>query len=300
MYWQDGSNVVLYRMGANSGDEVRAGEVWRVLASAFLHGNVAHLLVNMIALAALGPVLERLLGPQRYLILYALSALGGGLASALLRGPGIAVGASGAIWGLMAAGLGLALRPRGLLPPLRLDYVRRRAAIPLVINLLYSFTPGIDLHAHIGGGAVGIALMLTGVITRGVDPVWTEASDAPPRKRPSAVVTGGALVLAIALIGSVVMALAEGRPWQVNQPPVLARVQLADTGVSLELPEALALSLIEKNKAGTRTFSFVNFNSAHVGVDAMMVVHPDPVPPEQLDEIMKMMRRSRPSAAIPS
>lgn len=68
---------------------------------------------QLIALASFGLMLERLLGPERYIVLYGLSALGGGLASALLRGPGLAVGASGAIWGLMAAGVGLAVWPRG-------------------------------------------------------------------------------------------------------------------------------------------------------------------------------------------
>jgi len=94
--WSDGNfPLVLYRMGANSGAAVREGEVWRVVASMFLHLNVEHIAVNMIALAAFGPVLERLLGPQRYLLLYGLSGLGGGIASALLSHAGFSVGASG-------------------------------------------------------------------------------------------------------------------------------------------------------------------------------------------------------------
>src|SRR6185369_182404 len=141
---------------------------------------VGHLAVNMIALASFGPLLERLLGPRRYILLYGLSGLGAGLASALLRGPGVSVGASGAIWGLMAAGVGLALWPRGLLPLLRLDQARRRATFPLVINIAYSFSPGVDLWAHFGGGLVGFALMATGLITRGVDPLWTDHATALP------------------------------------------------------------------------------------------------------------------------
>src|SRR5262245_18600545 len=39
-YWADGHfNPVLFRMGANSGAEIKAGEVWRLLASAFLHAT---------------------------------------------------------------------------------------------------------------------------------------------------------------------------------------------------------------------------------------------------------------------
>ena len=46
-----------------------------------------------------------LLGWRRFLVLYAASALAGGLASAFIGGPRLSVGASGAIWGLLGGGL---------------------------------------------------------------------------------------------------------------------------------------------------------------------------------------------------
>src|SRR4051812_42859389 len=94
-------DAVLRRMGANIGADVRAGEVYRLFASAFLHADLVHLAFNMLALWSLGPFLETLLGRHRYVVLYAASALGGALASTLFGGARWSVGASGAIFGLM-------------------------------------------------------------------------------------------------------------------------------------------------------------------------------------------------------
>ncbi len=298
-YWADGNfSAALFRMGANSGPHVQAGEVWRLLASAFLHADVVHVAVNMLALVSFGSVLEKLLGPRRYIVLYGLSALGGGLASALLRGPGLAVGASGAIWGLMAAGVGLAIRPRGLLPPLSLVQVRRRATVPLVVNFLYSFQPGIDLYAHFGGGLVGLALMVSGAITYGVDPVWTEASaTAPSRPGRSVGLTLGAAALLAAMAGSVFVALVAGQPWKLSEPIVLERVEVADTGLSVELPSAIAHPPTVEQVTGARIFTFGNLLADPVAIELVVNVLPQALPPEELDAAMETEREAAQSAA---
>ena len=301
--WADGNfPLVLYRMGANSGDAVRSGEVWRVVASMFLHLNVMHIAVNMIALAAFGPVLERLLGPQRYLLLYGLSGLGGGIASALLSKAGFSVGASGAIWGLMAAGLGLALRPRGLLPPLRLQQARRRVIAPLVINFLYSFQPGVDTWAHFGGGIVGFALMATGVITLGVDPLWTEGAESAElrrRRRSSGSLTLAALLFAILLAASLVIALVAGRPWQASAPPVLERVRVADTGVVVEMPDIFSRSLHAVTKEKVRVFDYGSLRDEPIVVELVVAVLPSRVLDEQLDEFLQSLQSVMQNAALP-
>jgi hypothetical protein len=244
-------------------------------------------------------VLERLLGPRRYIVLYGLSALGGGLASALLRGPGMSVGASGAIWGLMAAGVGLALRPGALLPPTRLAQARRRTIVPLVLNLLYSFSPGIDLYAHFAGGLVGFALMFSGLITRGVTPLWSTTSDAAPRQRSSPAVAFLSWALAAALIGSVVVSLVEGRPWQIDEPPVLTYVQVADTGVSVEVPRGLAGAMKEEKLEGARDFVFALPASEPLVVELAIVSHPDAVPPAELETFMEAERKAFEETALP-
>jgi rhomboid protease GluP len=194
-----GDGEVLLRMGANAAALVRRGEVWRLLSSAFLHLGAMHLLMNMLALQSFGGFLEAVLGWRRYLVLYGASALGGGLASALVRGVPLSVGASGAIWGLMLAGFALTREGKGLLPVRMARQLRQRLLVVLVLNVALSFVPGIDLFAHFGGGAVGFALAATGLLDR-------RGGDSRGL-RVAAAVTGAALVAAV------VVAVAVGRPW---------------------------------------------------------------------------------------
>ena len=150
--------------GANLGPLVREGQVWRWLSSIFLHGSQSHLLMNMLSLYFVGSFLEQIVGRSRYLLIYGLSGLGASIASSML-GPDVwSVGASGAIWGVMTAGYGLALRPAGILPPVIAARIKRGLSTPLLINIGISFLPGIDLRAHFGGGAVGLLLALSGLL----------------------------------------------------------------------------------------------------------------------------------------
>ena len=85
---------------------VQVGEYYRVLTGAFLHVGVIHLLFNLSALVSLGPPLEAALGRVRFLALYLLSAVGSSASVLLLSGPlDNAVGASGALFGLITAAL---------------------------------------------------------------------------------------------------------------------------------------------------------------------------------------------------
>ncbi len=70
----------------------------------FVHANTGHLLMNMMGLYFIGPTVERTLGSYRFFILYYLSGILGGLGWSLLAAPGTGcVGASGAIFGILAA-----------------------------------------------------------------------------------------------------------------------------------------------------------------------------------------------------
>ena len=61
-----------------------------------------HILFNMYALWMFGSVLERLWGPKKFLIFYLLCGLGAGLTQMFFVSGGAAIGASGAIMGLLA------------------------------------------------------------------------------------------------------------------------------------------------------------------------------------------------------
>jgi rhomboid protease GluP len=226
----------LVRMGANT-PAVFEGEPWRLLSSAFLHAGPWHLLVNAYVLFALGGFVERLIGWPRFVLLYGLAALGGGLASAWLQDAGISVGASGAIWGVFGAAGALAWRPEGVLPQRVIPRMRRVTAVNLAINLTVSFLPQVDLMAHLGGGIVGAGLVVSGLLTRGL-PSIGQADEADQGERGSRVLVASATLVAAVLIGSIAVGWVAARPWDLGAEPRWSR-QVLEPGVPIELPEEL-------------------------------------------------------------
>ncbi len=146
----------LFGFGAQFNRVVAAGEWWRLLTAGFLHADIAHVLFNMMALYILGPHLEREVGSVAFASLYFASMLAGGSAFYLLNPDGVAVGASGAIFGLFGAWLAVAFRNRhtawgrsGL----------NQLLVLLGINLaLPLFIPRIAWEAHLGGLAAGLVI----------------------------------------------------------------------------------------------------------------------------------------------
>ena len=129
---------------------VAEGEVWRLLTSVFLHSGFAHLAMNMISLYFLGSFAEVSFGRGRFLALYFISGIAGGLAYlyfGAFNSP--AVGASGAIFGLLGGVFGFAIR-RGAFS-LR-NPVINQLLILTAINLFLGATiPNVSNTAHLGG-----------------------------------------------------------------------------------------------------------------------------------------------------
>jgi len=134
---------------------VAEGQWYRLITSAFLPppgGGLGPLdiIFNMWALILVGPALERLLGHARYLTVYLVSALGGSVALYALVPYELALGASGAIFGLFGAWFVVARR-------LRLD--SRWIVTIIVLNLFIGFVVhGIAWQAHLGGLLSGALL----------------------------------------------------------------------------------------------------------------------------------------------
>lgn len=135
---------------------VAQGEWWRLLSSMFLHSGAVHLGLNMLSLYFLGSFVEAAFGRGRFLALYLLSGLSGGLAYLYFGGFDVpAVGASGAIFGLLGGVLGYALR-RGTFS--WQNPLIRQLLILLALNLYIGFSvPNISNTAHLGGLAGGFA-----------------------------------------------------------------------------------------------------------------------------------------------
>ncbi len=129
---------------------VAQGEAWRLVTSAFLHSGFVHLALNMLSLYFLGSFAEITFGRSRFLALYLISGIAGGLAYLYFgsfNAP--AVGASGAIFGLLGGVFGFAIR-RGTFSTR--DPVISQLLLLTGLNLFLGFTiPGVSNTAHIGG-----------------------------------------------------------------------------------------------------------------------------------------------------
>jgi rhomboid protease GluP len=146
------NNVTLEAHGALFGPDVLAGEWWRIFTAAFMHFDNMHILFNMIALWSVGSFVEVIFGAPRMAIIYALSALGGGVAVTYFSPDVITLGASGAIFGLFGAlaVAGLRLGQRG-------RQIMQQTTTIIVINLIVGLIPGsnISIVDHVGGLIVG-------------------------------------------------------------------------------------------------------------------------------------------------
>jgi membrane associated rhomboid family serine protease len=76
-----------------------------LVTHAFLHGDIWHLLGNMIFLWVFGDNVEDAVGHWRFILFYALAAVGGGLAQVLImpHSEAVVIGASGAVAAIIAA-----------------------------------------------------------------------------------------------------------------------------------------------------------------------------------------------------
>jgi membrane associated rhomboid family serine protease len=185
-FWLIGGVVFDPLLGETVG--VADGETYRLLTSAFLHGGVLHLLLNMYALFLFGPQLEASLGRVRFTALYLLSALGGSAASYAFSQPNQpSLGASGAVFGLLGAYLVISRR---------LGRDTTPVMVLLAINLGYGFlVPRIDWRAHVGGLLVGALVALTLAYA--------------PRQRRTLVQAAGLVVVLVSVLAVVAWRTAE-------------------------------------------------------------------------------------------
>jgi membrane associated rhomboid family serine protease len=134
-------------------------EPWRMITAGFVHSpdNFWHILLNAYSIYIFGRVIEPMLGPVRFLVLYLVSIFGGSAMVLWLGEPVVpVVGASGAFFGLMGAYL-IMLRAIGDNSGLLVGLI--------AVNLAFGFlVPGISWQGHLGGLLAGMAV--TGVYAR--------------------------------------------------------------------------------------------------------------------------------------
>ena len=138
----------LIMFGANSTRLVKNGELYRLFTYMFLHGGFLHIFMNMYSLYIVGTRVEDFFGKWKYLLIYLVSGICGGLLSIGLNSNIISVGASGAIFGLFGALLYFGNNYRGYVGAMVKSQI-----LPIVIyNLVIGFfLPEIDMWGHVGG-----------------------------------------------------------------------------------------------------------------------------------------------------
>jgi rhomboid protease GluP len=141
-------------LGQKSSDLILQGQVWRLITPVLLHASLLHIGFNMYALFVLGPGLERYYGHKRFLVLYLVSGYTGNVLSFLLT-TGASIGASTAIFGLVAAETIFIIRNRMLFGS-RARPMLINMALVVAVNLILGLQPGIDNWGHLGGLAGGL------------------------------------------------------------------------------------------------------------------------------------------------
>jgi len=177
----------LIELGAKYNPAIIDGEWWRIVSSMFLHIGYLHLLMNMLAVYFLGSAVERIFGSWRFLFIYFLSGIGGGLASFAFAET-VSAGASGAIFGLFGALLFFGLHHK------RIFFQTMGPGLLLIlgVNLVLGFTvEQIDMGAHIGG-------LITGFISSAVCHL---PNNKEIRKQTAAAVMYLAVVVGLILFG---------------------------------------------------------------------------------------------------
>lgn len=146
--------LMLLRMGALHPALFFEGEYWRLITYGFLHIGLMHIAFNMIALSQVGPVLENDVGPARFLSVYLLALLGGGIADLVVRGPVpmLIAGASGALFGLIGFGMSYAHFYGGPSGIARRNFFLHWAAY----GFLFGFIVRADNICHLGGFLTGV------------------------------------------------------------------------------------------------------------------------------------------------
>jgi rhomboid protease GluP len=157
------SPTALMLLGASGAYPVFSlGMWWTVLSATWLHGNLLHILFNMMWVRDLGPTSAEIIGPARTVVIYTVSGACGFLLSSFagafpllsipfLQGASFTVGASASVFGLLGA---LVHYGRKSGSSLVRTEAKRYAVILFIFGLIM---PGIDNFAHAGGFIGGYA-----------------------------------------------------------------------------------------------------------------------------------------------
>ena len=190
-YLDGGPYQMLLLLGAKLNTVIDAGQYWRFMTAQFLHGNLLHIAFNAYAIYVLGPMVERLFGTRRLLVIYGVAGLMGAFASYLFS-DAPSVGASGAIFGLLGAVTLFGVRFKSDLPEGVGKRIVRSVAPWVLLNLAFGLIiPSVDNAAHVGGLIGGVLATLV---------VGSKVSDRTEHRATHVIAVGFVAVWAVSAI----------------------------------------------------------------------------------------------------
>lgn len=184
----------VYDFGGVLGAEIQMNpsQSWRLLAAMFVHVGLQHFVLNMVTLYFIGRIAEDLFGSKAFLVLYILSGLMGNLFVMTFSPEVVAAGASTALFGIFGAIASLRFIARSPY----IQYLSQSYTSLILVNILFSFMPGISLAGHLGG-------LVGGGILAFVFPVYGERDSVKKTWRLGALllyIAGATLLYAWALM----------------------------------------------------------------------------------------------------
>ena len=162
-------------------------QIWRLFSAIFVHIGLEHFVVNVLTLYFIGRQAEDIFGSRNFFLLYMMSGLMGNIFVFFFSPDTLSAGASTALFGLFAS-------------IVTLQYVVRDSYIQqlgqsymtlIVVNIIFSFMPGISLAGHLGG-------LIGGILCAVILPVKSSSNAFKPTQRW--LVLFGYLALAALLI----------------------------------------------------------------------------------------------------
>ena len=167
------------------------GEYWRMFTAPLMHAGLLHIIMNSFVLLLAGTLVERMLGWKWLLGLFAITALGGEIASLYLGAANVVgVGASGGVMGVLAALFAIS----GRLPGPEASAMRTRALqflIPSLVPIFYASGTNVNYFAHAGGALAGLGLGFL------LLKLWRQDKPSPPFANAMAMAAFGFFAVAV-------------------------------------------------------------------------------------------------------
>ena len=184
------SDGALFALGMTGAYAMDSGRWWTLVTAIYLHGSLLHIAFNLLWIRELGVAVESVYGWSRTAVIFTAAGVAGFLASNFAGVPAT-IGASGAVFGLLAAMVAYG-RDRGGL--FGMAVFRQYWQWSLILFVMGFLMPGVNNFAHAGGFAGGyLASLALGTRERRADRAWHRGAAAL-----AVLVTAASFALAVA------------------------------------------------------------------------------------------------------